>query len=130
MLQSIRKDATSLVEQACLSGRDELFLINLEKVLYMQADDHYSHIYYSSSHHFLVPYGLSAIEEVIAKSEGGKYLMRLGRKYIVNLDRIFYINNVKSTLSLADDQGKTTVLHISKPILRGVVEIINSHQRD
>ena len=30
-----------------LSAHDELYIIDLEKVIYMQADDHYTHIYYS-----------------------------------------------------------------------------------
>jgi DNA-binding LytR/AlgR family response regulator len=111
----------------CLTGRDELYVVDLENVLYMQADDHYTHIFYSTSHHFLVPYGLSVIEEIIKqKGSDSVELLRLGRKYIINMSRIYHINSVKGNVSLADDEGKNVVLHISKPIIRGVVELLQS----
>ena len=31
----------------CLGSYDELYLIDLNKVVYMEADDHYSNIYYT-----------------------------------------------------------------------------------
>ena len=55
----------------CLSGRDELFLIDLRQVLYFEADDHYANVYYANGTHFLVPHGLSYIDKKLAESVQG-----------------------------------------------------------
>ena len=49
----------------CLSAHDELYRIDLNQVLYMQADDHYTEVYYASGIHFMVPFGLVRIEAQI-----------------------------------------------------------------
>lgn len=116
-------------DNAFLSGRDELFVIKLSNVLYMEADDHYTHIYYGVDQHFLVPYGLSAVEKACTVHAGNpRFLMRLGRKYLINLDRIGYINFVKGTLTLVDLLGKSTNLNVSKPVLRGLSSVIQSNK--
>lgn len=111
-----------------LNGRDEFFVINLEQLLYMQADDHYTHIYLITGHHFLVPHGLSKIELMISRLSGNfSHIIRLGRKYIVNISRIYHVNFVRSSVYLTDDQGKSIVLHISKPVLRALVDLMSKN---
>ena len=96
----------------CLSVHDELYLIDLNRVLYLQADDHYTDVYYTSGAHFLVPFGLIKIEDRIATmSEAKLYMLRLGRKYIVNTKHIFRINTTKELLYMTNDDGSSTSLH-------------------
>ena len=122
-------ELTAQTDNAFLSGRDELFVIKLSNVLYMEADDHYTHIYYGVDQHFLVPYGLSAVEKACTVHAGNpRFLMRLGRKYLINLDRIGYINFVKGTLTLVDLLGKSVNLNVSKPVLRGLSNLIQSNK--
>lgn len=113
----------------CLSGHDELYIIDLNQVLYMQADDHYTNIYYASGTNFMIPYGLGRLEEVIRGSgcEAG-YLLRLGRKYIVNTNRIFRISTIRDNLYLSDNHGNHVSLHISKPVLRSLIEYMSSRK--
>lgn len=107
----------------CLSAYDELYVIDLDKVLYMQADDHYTDVYYTSGTHFLLPFGLVKIESRLTSVDSERFrLMRLGRKYIVNLRRVFRINTVKESIFLSDDLGNNISLHISKPVLRGLID--------
>lgn len=109
----------------CLSAHDELYLIDSRKVLYMQADDHYTNVYYSTGAHFLVPFGLIKIEALIANMpEARTHLLRLGRKYIINTRRIFRINTIKEQLYLTDDEGNNLALHLSKPVLRNLIDSI------
>ena len=109
----------------CLTAHDEMFIIDLQKVLYFEADDHYAHVYYASGTHFMVPYGLSKIEAALAqKGDEAEALQRMGRKYIVNTRRIFRVNTITETISLSDDQGGNTVLHISKTVLRAFLDSI------
>ena len=109
----------------CLSAHDELYIINLEKVIYMQADDHYTHIYYSSTTHFMVPYGLGDIKSRLMNLPHAKsQFIRLGRKYIINLKLIFRISTIKETLSLTDTHNGTIEIHVSKPVLRSLIELM------
>lgn len=112
----------------CLSAYDELYLIDLDKVLYLQADDHYTDVYYVSGAHFLLPFGLVKIEARLASLDKDRFrLIRLGRKYIVNIRRVFRINTVKETLFLMDDLGNNVPLHISKPVLRSLIDDMKSN---
>lgn len=111
----------------CLGLYDELYVIDLELVLYFQADDHYTHVYYASGAHFLLPFGLSKVEAAVGEiTEDTKFLVRLGRKYIVNTRRIFHINTIKQTLLLSDDHGNTQSIHLPKPVLRSLMELMRS----
>lgn len=107
----------------CLSSHDELYMIDLTKVLYFQADDHYTNVYYTSGAHFLVPFGLVKVEAQVAdQPRAREYLLRLGRKYMVNTSRIFRINTTKELLYLACDDGNIVSLHIPKAVLRLLIE--------
>ena len=111
----------------CLSAHDELYIIDLSRVLYLQADDHYTHIYYTADTHFMVPFGLGAVEDQIAAFPDAKSsLIRLGRKYIVNIRNIFRISTIKESIYLADSQGGTVDLHIAKPVLRSLMDLVRS----
>ncbi|MBR1548947.1 MAG: LytTR family transcriptional regulator [Prevotella sp.] len=117
-------------QQLCLSAHDELFIIDLERVLYMQADDHYTDVYYTSGNHFLVPFGLVKIEAAIATLPDIRlYMMRLGRKYIVNTRRIFRINTITELVYLSSTSGENISLHVSKPVLRGLIDILRNGER-
>lgn len=110
-----------------LSSHDELYIIDLERVLFMQADDHYTQITYASGSTFMVPFGLARIEERIAEMEGVRdFLLRLGRKYIVNIKRIFRINTAREMLQLSDDHGENLSIHISKPVLRSLIDMLRA----
>lgn len=89
----------------------------------MQADDHYTEVFYTQGTHFMIPFGLGKIEAVIAdkKKFSGK-LIRLGRKYMVNGDRIFRISSTKEMLYLSDDDGSNVSLHVTKPVLRILID--------
>lgn len=110
----------------CLSAHDELYIIDLNRVLYMQADDHYTDVYYTTGAHFLVPFGLGWVDERLdAMPERRSQFLRLGRKYIINRNRIFRINTVKEQIFLSDDGGNNISLHISKPVLRSLINMMN-----
>ena len=116
---------TPPVTTLSLSAHDELYIIDLDKVIYMQADDHYTHVCYSSTAHFMVPYGLGEIEQRLSDIPHVKeQFIRLGRKYIINLRLIFRISTIKETLSLTDANNGTIEIHVSKPVLRSLIELL------
>lgn len=104
----------------------EMFLVDLDMVLYFQADDHYTHVYYANGNRFMVPFGLSKVESMISEnSDCGDHFVRLGRTYMVNLERVFQVNVVKCVVLLFDDQGVNYTLHLPKQALRKLMELIN-----
>ena len=40
----------------CFSVYGELYVVDLDRMLYFEADDHYTHVYYSSGTHFMIPF--------------------------------------------------------------------------
>ena len=112
-------------QSLCLSAHDELYILDLNKVLYMQADDHYTEVFYTMGTRFMIPFGLGKIEAVIAeKKKFSDKLIRLGRKYMVNGERIFRISSTKEMLYLVDDDGANVSLHVPKPVLRILIDQI------
>jgi len=104
-----------------------MYVIDLDRVIYLQADDHYTHVYYTSGTHFMVPFGLSKVEAAISgKLSDDKFLVRLGRKYIVNTRRVFHVNSVKQVVQLTDDHGTNHALRLPKPILHMLMQMLDS----
>ena len=104
----------------CLTLHDELYIVDISETLYFMADDHYTHVYYISDLHFMLPIGLARIEEEL-EFLGVRHphpFKRLGRKYIINALRILNINTTKQILTLQTATDKTKVLQIPKNILR------------
>lgn len=102
-------------------------MIDLNMIMYLQADDHYTVAYYTSGTHFLMPFGLSKVESSIAEFCGGEhFLVRLGRKYIINKRCIFHINAIKQEIQLTDNQGERHTLHLPKLVLRKLIGSINA----
>ena len=104
----------------CLNMHDELYMIDLTQTLYFMADDHYTHVYYFNGTRFMVPFGLSRIEERLAvlAVHTPHPFRRIGRKYIVNLTTVHNINITKQQLTLLPSNNKPVVLQVSKPVLR------------
>ena len=115
-------------KKLCLRAYNELYVIDLEMVMYLQADDHYTHVYYSSGTHFMVPFGLSKVEQAITNitTTGERFLIRMGREFILNLRCIYQINTVKQIVMLSDNHGINLSLHLSKPVLRSLIETVNA----
>lgn len=97
----------------------ELFNIDLTQVTYIEADDHYSLVHYATGNAFLVPFGLSDIQDAIGE---GTPLLRLGRSYIVNTRYIFHVNAIKQQVLLYDAHGNHTTIKLSKPIVRELID--------
>lgn len=102
-----------------LKSHDEMYLIDLDKVMYFQADDHYAHVHYATGQRFMVTSGLSKIEQALSEQLGeSSIFLRMGRKYLVNTHYLFYLNTVKEIIVLADAQGNNHTLHVAKAAIR------------
>ena len=122
--ETLNYKENSMATCVSFAAHNELYVIDCEKVLYMQADDHYTHVYYQSGLHFMLPFGMAKVTEAIDSVLGeNRFLMRFGRKFIINLLCVFHINTVKQTLILADAQGRNVSLNLPKQTLRTIMEL-------
>ena len=113
-----------------LKGHDEIFFIDLNKVLYFLADDHYAHVYYASGYHCMVPYGLSKIESYLDELEADtSFMLRLSRKYIININKLQRISTVKAAIVLLDDAGNPLYVRILRHFLGNNVHKISLKRR-
>ena len=112
-------------KKICYSTYNELYVVDCEKVMYLAADDHYTHVYYLTGAHFMVPFGLSEVMDTVDKVFPDEpFLLRLGRKYVVNLHAVFHANTVKQVLTLSDSNGNNHSLHLPKATLRQLIDIM------
>ncbi len=107
--------------QLCINSRDEMLIIDLEQVAYVQANGNYSKLMYVSGQHLLISLGLTKIEELIRKSVGvstqSRYV-RLGRSLIINQRYLYRISVARQKLMLSDYVSKIHELDLPKPILK------------
>lgn len=112
-----------------LSVYGDLYVINLDLALFFEADDHYTHVYYTSGVHFMIQFGLAQVEAAIAESiYNTTHFVRLSRKYIVNAKRIFHINMHRQIIVLCDDKGVNHNLRMPKNTLRNLIDTINKKE--
>ena len=117
-----------LNSKLCLSLHGELYVVDLSDIMCFEADDHYTHVFTSRGNSFMVPFSLARIEDKIKlKHCGKKNLLRLGRRYIININSIYHVNAVKQTVSLADNHGKVMTLSLSKTVLRMLMDMIKAN---
>ncbi len=114
-------------QKLCLNLSGEMYMFNLNDIMFFEADDHYTVIRSSFGNKILVPFNLGSIEKKIKENfPWAVHLMRLGRKFIINTKCIYHINASKQTISLADYYGKTLTLNVSKPVLRNLMDDMKS----
>lgn len=112
----------------CLNSRDELLIIDLEKIAYFQANGNYTHLCYISGDTHLLTIGLTKVEEYLRKTwpkEAPSPFVRLGRSLIINQRFLCEIGVLKQKLILSDNDGHSYTLNVPKPLLREYKEKIN-----
>ncbi|MCM1142287.1 MAG: LytTR family transcriptional regulator DNA-binding domain-containing protein [Muribaculum sp.] len=112
----------------CLNSRDELLIINLEKIAYFQANGNYTHLNYIEGEKHLLTIGLSKVEEYIRKTwpkEKPSPFIRLGRSLIINQSFLSEISVLKQKVILSDCGSHSYSLSVPKPLLKEYKEIIN-----
>ncbi|MDE6361274.1 MAG: LytTR family transcriptional regulator [Muribaculaceae bacterium] len=111
----------------CLNSRDELIILDLERVAFFQANGNYTLLTYLSGQKQLLTLGLSKIETVIRAAtppgHRGTFL-RLGRSLIVNKQYIITISVTKQKLYLGDYTCPMFGISVSKPLLKALKDEI------
>ena len=102
-----------------INGRDELLVLNLDKVACFKADIDYTTVYYVSGLTATLPIGLSKVESLLSGIPGTPLceFTRVGRSYIVNQAYLYQIQTLRQRLILSDGH-KLITLPVSKEALK------------
>ena len=111
----------------CINSRDELFVLDLDKVAYRQASGNYSRIVYIGGMQMMITLGLSKLEgmiKMIVPKDRRSPFVRLGRSLLVNQTYLTHINVLKQRLTLSDNQEHSYVLDVPKALLKAYKDLI------
>lgn len=108
------------------NSRDELLRIGVEKIVYFEADGNYTDIIMVNKLRAAVCMNLGEMEEALAAQlgEDTKQFMRIGRRFIINMNYIYQINVLKQQLILSDYDHFAFQVNISKEALKKMKDLI------
>ena len=111
-----------------IKTRDELLRINIENILYFEADRNYTKLLLSAGIQFTFAVNIGKVEEMLVAqlSYPNTILIRVGKSYIVNKQHILQINLPKQKLLLLASEGKPRELIIPKEPLKALKESLES----
>lgn len=106
-------------------NRDELLRIDLQKVVYFEADANYTNLYTVNTMKAVIGMNLGSTQALLARQsqENMPVFMRIGKKYIVNTRFICQVHIAKQKLVLSDFEHFTFTLPASKEALKTVKEM-------
>ena len=108
------------------NSRDELQRIEVSKIVYFEADGNYTTIVMVNKLRASVCMNLGEMERVLAAQIGeeSRRFMRIGKRFIINLQYVYSINVLKQQLILSDYDHFAFQVNISKDALRKMKELM------
>ncbi|MBO6145032.1 MAG: LytTR family transcriptional regulator [Prevotella sp.] len=106
--------------------RDELNRIDVDKIVYFEADGNYTDIVMVNKLRAAVCMNLGDMEKSLAhqlRPEENTF-MRIGKRFIINMRYVYQINVLKQHLILSDYDHFAFQISISKEALRKVKELM------
>lgn len=120
------------MKRICLTTRDDLHIIPIDKIAYIEASGNYSNIAYIEGHKTMLTLGLSKVEEVIAASyqQGTPSpFIRMGRSLIINQNYLCSLNVLKQQIILSDFAQNRYVITAPKQLIKDYKEIVRTEYR-
>ena len=89
-----------------LNSRDELYKIDIAKIVYFEAEGNYTNFYLSNKLKGAVCMNLAQMQKLIKDNlqEAGAVFARVGKSHIINLDYVYQISVLKQKLVLSDGE--------------------------
>ena len=108
------------------NSRDNLIRIDIANIVYFEGDGNYTYIVTANKMKSCLTINLSHTEEALASQLGkdAKRFMRIGKRFIVNMNYIYQVDVLKQTLVLSDALQFVYQLPVSKEALKTVKELI------
>lgn len=108
------------------NSRDKLIRLDVKKIIYFEGDGNYINIVVANKQKICVTMNLAHTEEALAAQlgEGAKQFMRIGKRFIVNMNYIYQVDILKQTLMLSDCEHFLFQIPVSKEALKAVKELV------
>jgi len=108
------------------NSRDKLIRLDVQKIVYFEGDGNYTYIVTANKQKVCVTLNLLHTENALASQLGeqAKRFMRIGKRYIVNMNFIYQIDILKQTMMLSDCEYFLFQLRISKEALKVAKELM------
>lgn len=108
------------------NSRDKLIRFDVQKIVYFEGDGNYTYIVIANKQKVCLTMNLAHTEEALASQLGelAKRFMRIGKRFIVNMNYIYQVDIPKQTLMLSDCEHFLFQLPVSKEALRAVKELV------
>ena len=103
-----------------LNSRDELLRVDIQNIVYFEADGNYTNIISVNKLKGVVCVNLSQMQKLLSERllEKASIFARVGKKYIVNLKHIYSINTIRQQIILSDGATFIYQLSIGKDALK------------
>ncbi len=108
------------------NSRDELQRIDVDKIVYFESSGNYTDIVMVNKLRSAVCMNLGEMEDMLASQLGeeSKMFMRIGRRFIINMNYVYQINVLKQQLILSDYDHFAFQVSISKDALKKMKELM------
>ena len=112
------------MELIFFNSRDQLLRINMRRIAYFEGDGNLTYIVTTNKIKGTVSMNLGKMEEFLATQYGKKarFFMRIGKRFIINMNYIYQVNVAKQVLVLSDFQTFAFQIPVSKEALKKVKE--------
>ena len=109
-----------------LNTKDELLRLDIDKIVYFEADGNYTTVVMVNKLKNKLSCNLSQVEKILAAklNERASAFMRIGKRFIVNLNYVHSICIHKQQMVVSDCINFAFQLPISKEALKRVKDII------
>lgn len=108
------------------NSRDQLLRIDLNEIVYFEGDGNLTYIITSNKLKGTVNINLGKMESFLATEYGKKasFFLRVGKKFIINMNYIYLINVAKQNLILSDYRNFSFSVPVSKEALKKVKDLV------
>lgn len=112
-------------------SRDELHRIEVSKIVYFEADGNYTDIVMVNKLRAAICMNLGEMEKALAiqLGEESKIFMRIGKRFIINMQYVYQINVLKQHLILSDYDHFAFQVNISKDALKRMKELMLEYKQ-
>jgi len=108
------------------NSRDKLIRLDVQKIVYFEGDGNYTYIVTANKQKVCITLNLAHTEEALASQLGdnAKQFMRIGKRFIVNMNYIYQVDILKQTLMLSDCERFLFQMPVSKEALKTVKDLV------
>ena len=117
------------IDYLYINTRDELLRIDCSKIVYMEGDGNYTTIVLINKLKATVGMNLAEMQRFISErmKERASFLVRIGKRFIVNVNFIHKINVLHQSLTVTDGVHFAFQLGISKEALKQMKVLMLNH---